>query len=169
MNKHITSLVLTAAVLVAPGVVSAKPTFPGRIQNHLGLAAPPPSDCLLCHGSKQGGGPIVQPFGKAMVAAGLSASSSEAQLGAALDKLAADNTDSDADGVPDVDALKAGLDPNPSGDPIQYGCGQIAPHGRVGFNASALAFFASIFFLWRSSRRGEKSRRIEESNPSSRV
>jgi hypothetical protein len=164
MNKNTFHLVLIASVLMPPALAFAKPTYPARIQSHLALSTPPPSDCLLCHGSKQGGGPVVQPFGKSMVDAGLTGSSNQEQLGAALDKLAAASTDSDGDGVPDIEELKAGSDPNPSGEPIQYGCGQIAPHGPMGLNASALAFLASILYVWRSSRRVQKASNAKESD-----
>jgi len=49
-----------------------------------------------------------------------------ASLDTALDALAAERTDSDHDGVPDIDELEAGSDPNVAGGgsvpPPSYGC-----------------------------------------------
>jgi hypothetical protein len=88
-------------------------------------------------------GTVKKPFGISMMAHGLVAQS-DSSLYAALDAIAADGTDSVCDGVSDIDALKAGRDPNvpladaggassgqcaaPSFDSPRYGCGaHIAP------------------------------------------
>lgn len=106
--------------LFAASIAEAKPTFPSQIQEHLGLNQEP--TCLLCHGSKQGGGPVTQSFGLAMLDAGLTSSGS-ASLTGALDKLEANKTDSNGDGIPDIEGLKQGVEPLASKDPIEYGCG----------------------------------------------
>lgn len=152
MKKLQVLLALVAVGMLYPMQAEARSAFPGHIQNHLQLPAEPPTGCLLCHGSQQGGGPVVQPFGKAMVAAGLSGGSSAGQVGTALDALASNRSDSDGDGATDVDELKAGTDPNPGGAPVEYGCGggHIAPRANTGWLASV---FAVATFLVLASRR----------------
>ena len=82
--------------------------------------------CTLCHETESGGfGTVTTPFGKSMMARGLVAQNL-ASLDTALDALAAEHTDSDGDGVPDIGELQAGSDPNVAGGgsvtPPSYGC-----------------------------------------------
>lgn len=100
------SLVLTGAVALA------SPTYPADVQTHLSLSAPPPQSCSLCHVNGVGAvGTVNTPFGKAMRAQGL-VLENPTSLNTALDALATAKTDSDGDGMSDIDELKAGRDPN---------------------------------------------------------
>jgi hypothetical protein len=148
--KRISVSVLIYGIFLTTNV-SAMPTFPSEIQTHLHLTYTP--QCTLCHGSISGGGPVVQPFGDAMLAAGLTISGGST-LTNALDKLAQDNTDSDGDGVPDIDELKAGTNPNPDKTPLKYGCGaKIAPGTPVGWQVPIIAFVSMVLFRRRSTLR----------------
>jgi len=94
----------------APGVASATAIFPGAIQTDLSLGYTPP--CTICHQTDTGGtGTVVQLFGKAMKQNGL-LDADTTSLQSALTALEAAGTDSDCDGVPDVQQLKDGRDPN---------------------------------------------------------
>lgn len=110
-----TSLLVSTTTLVA----HAMPTFPEQIQAHLQLASPP--SCNLCHGSVTGGGPVSQPFGQAMLAAGLNVTGGST-LTEALDQLDAEKTDSNGDNIPDIDGLRAGQEPTAGKPPVEYGC-----------------------------------------------
>lgn len=138
--------------LLLPAAAQAKSSFPGQIQQHLQLSQAP--SCILCHGSSQGGGPVTQPFGQAMLAAGLT-SSGGPSLTRALDTLEADETDSNQDGVSDIAGLREGIEPTAAKPPIEYGCGgaHIAPSGNSGWLAIMLAFGTFGALSWRSARR----------------
>jgi hypothetical protein len=130
-----------------PANAYAMSSFPGQIRNHLNLTNAP--ECILCHGSTAGGGPVVQPFGKSMLAAGLTMSGG-GTLTSALDKLEQDGTDSDGDGVGDIDELKVGTSPNPDKTPIEYGCGgQISAHSPWGVSPAFAAALMSLIVLTR--------------------
>ncbi|MGC4064616.1 MAG: hypothetical protein QM784_08225 [Polyangiaceae bacterium] len=152
---------LWVTLFVSPTTALARPQFPAAIQDHLGLAQTP--SCTLCHGSTAGGGPVVQPFGKAMLAAGLSGASSDQEVAAALDQLERDGTDSNGDGVSDIDSLKMepALDPNPGGEPIKYGCGgQITRREPRGLAAWVIAVGVVVAVMGRNwARRGNASSR----------
>ena len=116
-------LVLAIAVL-AGGLAHGSYIYPPEVRSHLSLSYTPA--CTLCHQSESGGfGTVTTPFGKSMMARGLVAQNI-ASLDTALDALAAEHTDSDHDGVPDIDELKAQTDPNVAGGgsvtPPSYGC-----------------------------------------------
>ena len=146
--KRIAVSVLVYGILLSANV-RAMPTFPGEIQSYLHLSYAP--QCTLCHGSVSGGGPVVQPFGEAMLAAGLTVSGGST-LTNALDTLARNKTDSNGNGIPDIDELKAGNNPNPDKTPVQYGCGaKIAPGNPVGWQVPIFALVAMVLFRRRST------------------
>jgi hypothetical protein len=150
MNLRIALIV--AASFILPANAHAMGSFPGQIKDHLGLPVAP--QCQLCHGSTAGGGPIVQPFGKSMLGAGLTISGGST-LTQALDQLKSDGTDSDGDGVSDIDELLAGTNPNPDKTPIEYGCGgQIAPHSLWGDSPAFLGVLSILFVFTRRTLKG---------------
>jgi len=109
-----------SAILLA--MLLATPDFPGVIQQQLGLAQPPP--CTICHATNAGGvGTVVKPFGIYLRSRGL-VPFDEASLRNAL---LADMGErhSSSGGLTDIDALKAGEDPNgtPGSNLVPaYGC-----------------------------------------------
>ena len=105
-------VVIAAAMAVALHAVPAwaSETFPARIQKDLGLDEKP--DCILCHETEKGEkNTVTRAFGKSMRKAGLAAGSL-GSLDAALRRLEMNETDSDGDGVPDIEELKTGRNPN---------------------------------------------------------
>jgi len=116
-------LVLAFTVL-AGGLAYGSSIYPPEIRAHLSLSYTPA--CTLCHNTPSGGfGTVTTPFGRSMMSRGLVAQNL-ASLDTALDALAAEHTDSDGDGVSDIDELRAGSDPNVAGGgsvtPPTYGC-----------------------------------------------
>jgi len=104
---------LAFAVSLAPHA-AASVTFPGQLQQRLGLAQIPygPLGCQLCHKDDVGGyQTAIKPFGRAMLTAGTMGGSVPSML-SALSTLEQTGTDSDRDGVPDIAELQAGTDPN---------------------------------------------------------
>lgn len=88
----------------------ATPDFPGAIQRELDLAGPP--RCSICHATDAGGaGTVVQPFGVYLRSRGLRPFD-ESSLHNALLAAAGERHSSSGGGVTDIDALKAGEDPN---------------------------------------------------------
>ncbi|HUM12164.1 MAG TPA: hypothetical protein VLT82_14560 [Myxococcaceae bacterium] len=119
---------LVAITVLAGGLAHASSTFPAEVRSHLGLSYTP--DCSLCHANGQTGfGTVTTPFGTSMRARGLVAQNI-ASLDTALDALNAEHKDSDGDGTPDIDELKAGADPNVAGGgnvpPPTYGCFEVS-------------------------------------------
>jgi len=115
--------VLLLAVL-GGGAAHASSIYPPEIRNHLSLSYTP--DCSICHANGQTGfGTVTTPFGMSMRSRGLVAQNI-GSLDTALDALAAERKDSDGDGVPDIDELRAGTNPNLAGGgdipPPSYGC-----------------------------------------------
>lgn len=141
MNTPTKSFMVFAALIALPAAASA--TFPPELKSKLNLAVIP--DCTICHTSLIGGlGTVTNPFGQAMMAAGLGAANTAA-IKPAADKLVADKTDSDGDGVGDIDELKAGTDPNVGGTKPgttgpTFGCGGTA----APFGVFPLAFVALL-------------------------
>lgn len=154
MNSFRISLAL--ALVSAPAFATS--IYPDGIKSHLGLSAivvPAAPHCTLCHTNGSAGGPTVNtPFGTSMrQAGGLVGGGNTTKLNAALDALATAKTDSDGDGVSDIDELKAGTDPNVSNGggadggtggsggtvtspppPATYGCGANAVPTLLGLS-----------------------------------
>ena len=121
------AVLVLALLLSLPAAATS--SFPGVIRDTLGLDASP--TCTVCHTTPGGGsGTATKPFAESLGAAGLQAFNN-ASLEAALAELEANGTDSDSDGVGDIDELRAGADPNGAGgadggpepEPVQYGFG----------------------------------------------
>lgn len=111
-SKHRSTGLLAAGVvlglLAGAPTVEAKDEFPREVARHLNARTNPP--CGLCHEyGKTGNGTLVTPFAWAMRARGMGGGGS---LTGALDRVAADQVDSDGDGAPDVAEIVAGTDPN---------------------------------------------------------
>jgi hypothetical protein len=150
-----------------PGTALAMPSFPGEIQQHLGLSSAP--GCIICHGSDAGGGPVSQPFGQAMLAAGLTSAGGNS-LTTALDKLEADGTDSNGDGTPDIAGLRQGAMPTGSKPPVEYGCGaRIASSDPKGWQATVASALMLGFLLTRALRKRTEGTSSKESDRATRV
>jgi len=122
-----------AATLCCSATTRASPTYPGLIPGDVkaltGTDMPCTPPCTLCHRDLQGGrGTVVQPFGRSMIARGLTYQDPES-LARALGELHANSVDSDGDGVPDITETSLGNDPNAvAGSSLctqtpAYGCG----------------------------------------------
>jgi len=100
-------------VTAAPAVAAASPIFPDAIKADLSLTYDlGTTHCIICHANNNGGmGTVVQPFGLNMKGANLAEENTDS-LKKALDALEAAHTDSDCNGVPDIEQLKGGQDPN---------------------------------------------------------
>lgn len=97
-------------LLAAAPLAFATPGLVTDLSDAAGMPCTPP--CTVCHATNAGGGgTVTQPFGVALVDAGLLANDTPS-LEAAVATLEADGTDSDEDGTPDIDELAAGEDPN---------------------------------------------------------
>jgi len=153
---------LTIAFALVTARASATPNFPGALSSKVGGPAP---DCSICHVCRVTMvGTVNTPWGSAMRARGL-VKYDENTLRAAVDKMIADQVDSDGDGTIDVDALKAGKDPNPptcdgADDPFvpSYGCfGRIAPVPSSGPGAGLALVVALAVAIARRRRRGAGS------------
>lgn len=122
----------------------ASPQYPAALADEAGMPCTP--TCTVCHATNAGGADTVtQPFGGAMMDAGLVGGGDTEALVAAFATLAGDGTDSDGDGTADADELATGDDPN-GGEPLcggppvvtpRYGC--FAPEG-----GSALVLFGAV-------------------------
>ncbi len=136
---------LIALAVAAPLAARATPNFPTAIARDLQLSAPPA--CTICHATNEGGaGTVVKPFGKYLVSRGL-VPFDESSLAGSLAAAQGERHDTDGDGLPDVEALKQGLDPNgsPSSAPRvedpSFGCS--ATGGGAG-NTLVLAIVVAL-------------------------
>jgi uncharacterized protein (TIGR03382 family) len=137
------------AILFAAALL-ATPDFPEAIQRDLQLQAPP--RCTICHATDAGGaGTAVQPFVVYLRSRGLQPFD-EDSLRNALLAAAGERHSSSGNGVTDIDALKAGLDPNGSagvdgGDLTPaFGCSSAGA-------ADPLMLFALVAWLYTRRRR----------------
>jgi hypothetical protein len=101
--------VALAAAVVASNALASE-SYPHTLDRALDMSCPP--DCTLCHTTRSGGALTANtPVGISMRRAGLECCDTS-QLLDVIAALETDGTDSDADGVSDVDELRAGDDPN---------------------------------------------------------
>ena len=102
-----------AVVLLAAQAARASAGYPTAIGEHLPIVYSPP--CSLCHvEGKTGPGTAETPFARSARAHGLEGGNVDL-VGIALDGPMRDGTDSDRDGVSDIQELLAGTDPNVAG------------------------------------------------------
>ncbi len=153
-SLFVARLALGALLVTAPAAASDE--FPPEIVKHLGLSADKTPDCTLCHATEAGGlGTVTTLFGKQGLARGLQASDTSS-LDTYLDASAAEGTDSDGDGVPDIQELKNGTDPNAAPgqatiEPATYGC-SMGVEPRTGSSLAGLV--AALCLLGHRRRRG---------------
>lgn len=164
---------LPVALLLGAAPAAATTSFPDVIRDTLSLDASP--GCTACHTRVAGGaGTATKPMAVSLIAAGL-LPFNDASLAAALGELETNGTDSDEDGVGDIDELRAGTDPNappvadggPEPEPIQYGFG--CAHAPPG-SAVALALLALLVRRWRPAPcpRRSRTRRPARTSPPAR-
>jgi hypothetical protein len=141
MNRFLTGCLVFAALPAA-----ASSSFPMAVKGHLQLSNVPA--CALCHtGGQTGMGTVNTGFGKALRDEGLTAGDDDA-LRTALDALAAKGTDSDADGTPDVEELKAGRNPNLADAPgVDAGTAVVPPSPKYGCGANAVPGLGGLVAL----------------------
>ncbi|HEY3668804.1 MAG TPA: thrombospondin type 3 repeat-containing protein [Polyangiaceae bacterium] len=136
----------------------ASPTYPPTIQSELMLEHMP--DCVLCHRDDLGGiGTVIRPFGRTMLNHFMLTGGNNVNLlKAALQGDDAEHLDSDGDGVPDIDELRMGTDPNVglSGveEPLDVelpatGCA-LRARRQGGWGPAALLFVGLMMFRRRS-------------------
>ena len=135
---------------LAAGPARASSVFPDRIRVDLALSYTPA--CTLCHVGNPGIGTATTPFAISMRARGLVAGNLSS-LDTALAALEAEHTDSDHDGVPDIEELKAGTDPNVAGGSLEtptYGCFNVTGRGP-GTGSTLAALLALVLVVRRRS------------------
>lgn len=117
-------------VALASTHARATPNFPPAIREDLGLGYEP--SCSICHaGGVTERGTVTTPFGRALRERGLVADDTDSLKGA-LAALEKDGIDSDGDGVPDVEQLREGRDPNGTGERPTYGCSSTKSDASTG-------------------------------------
>jgi hypothetical protein len=171
---------LGLALLFAPAPALAYPTFPGAMQEQLGMECPP--SCLVCHTRIEGGKDFVKAaetsFVQNLMFIGRQAklpitSDDPDQFKKLLEKYAtepcaagAPPCDSDADGRSDIAELKLNQDPESVRDAlpdcVQYGCGaHIAPKAPVNVSGSSAgavcALLGALVVFGRRVRRRSRS------------
>lgn len=154
------ALVAASAWLVAPEA-KASETYPGVIEDALDTPCPPA--CITCHTRPDGGELTANtPFGISTRRAGLHCCNNSELLDV-LATLEANGTDSDSDGTPDTEELRAGTDPNaPEGKLECYvpesdegcamSCRTASERGRAAWALGALFALVGIARVRRAAR-----------------
>jgi hypothetical protein len=102
------------SLLALSNDAAASTTYPEELRKYLQLDAivGPAPGCRVCHQDDMGGlKTATKPVGRALISAGTAGGNVPSFL-AALETLDAEHVDSDRDGSPDLDELRAGTDPN---------------------------------------------------------
>ena len=139
-------LAISLALLFITRAASASENYPEAIRATVPTGQPLP--CTLCHEASDGGdGAVTTAFGREMLDFGMKGGD-PASLVRALRRNAAQNWDSDGDGVPDIEELVFGTDPSTraltSGPPLEHGCAIHAIGARASGSGRSLALFALI-------------------------
>ncbi|MDB4991465.1 MAG: hypothetical protein JWN04_6643 [Myxococcaceae bacterium] len=133
MNKRqICMSLLALGWLVSADTARALPEYPKYLQSAAETPCLP--HCNVCHrDDNAGSGTIDRPFGKSLQEVGHLAGGGKSDIARAVGDLRAKNTDSDGDGVSDMEELSAGEDPNYAGDGSicgpQVGCSAVRRRG----------------------------------------
>ena len=169
---------LFALVVLEAGAASASATFPAVLRDYPeagmqreGGESCTPS-CEVCHSNPTGGfGTVTTPFGVSLFEAGLRAGD-EDSLVDALDQLLMEETDSDEDGVSDIDEISnpspsSELDPSGAWNPNEvgakpaicediprYGCGARLSPESASWPAGIFAGLTVGLLFWRRRRFG---------------
>jgi hypothetical protein len=145
---------LPLTVVLAAGAARASAGYPTAIVEHLAIFYSPP--CSLCHvEGKTGPGTAEAPFARSARAHGLEGGDVRL-VGIALDALMRDGTDSDRDGVSDIQELLAGTDPNLAGAQSI----EVRADPASGCSSAAVDFgWLLLVALWWSGR-GQIHRRL---------
>lgn len=99
------------ALILCSGTARGTETYPDFVRGELDLPATP--ECTLCHLTNDGQENTVRrPFGLQVLSHGGTGGGSRGSLRSALRAMEADGSDSDGDGLPDIEELRAGGDPN---------------------------------------------------------
>jgi hypothetical protein len=143
------SLLVSGALAITlgqSGAAHATPQYPGAIDQELMVNCPDPlSRCLICHTTAAGGKTAFQVFALTLKDNNFYRPNDPTGLRNTLRVIALANTDSDGDGVPDIEELRQCR--NPSGGEFdsgpEYGCDGAhlapAPHlDRWGLAAAGL-------------------------------
>ena len=127
----------------------ALPEYPKYLQTAAETPCLP--HCNVCHrDDNAGSGTVDRPFGKSIERVGHLRGGGQSDVTRAVDTLRSANTDSDGDGVADIDELSRGEDPNYAGDGSlcgpQVGCSAASAPPTVGSSGSS-ALLACLLVL----------------------